>query len=130
MTWPVETANLGTRLDLKNDRISDSDAVRQLRTILEVLHRLATQPGVVLADEVGMGKTFVALGVAMVTALADRGRRPVVIMVPSSLHEKWPRDFYVFKSLAIKLLADQVLRAEVAGSALEFFRLIEKETKS
>ena len=71
----------------------------KLRTILEILRRLATQPGVVLADEVGMGKTFVALGVAMVAALADRGRRPVVIMVPSSLHEKWPRDFDVFKVL-------------------------------
>ncbi len=130
MTWPIETANLSARLDLKNERISDSDAARQLRTILEILRRLATQPGVVLADEVGMGKTFVALGVAMVTALADRGRRPVVIMVPSSLHEKWPRDFDVFKSLAIKRPADQVLRAETAGSALDFFRLIEKEDKS
>ena len=77
-----------------------------------------------------MGKTFVALGVAMVAALADRGRRPVVIMVPSSLHEKWPRDFDVFKSLAIRLPADQALRAEAADSALDFFRLIEKEAKS
>jgi hypothetical protein len=130
VTWPVQTADLGERLDLKNDRISDKDAVRQLRTILEILRRLATQPGVVLADEVGMGKTFVALGVAMVAALADRGRRPVVIMVPSSLHEKWPRDFDVFKSLAIKLPSDQGLRSEAADSALDFFRLIEQETKT
>jgi hypothetical protein len=31
-------------------------------------------------------------------ALADRGERPVVVMVPSSLHEKWPRDFDVFRA--------------------------------
>jgi ERCC4-related helicase len=130
VTWPVEGADLSARLNLKNDRISDSDALRQLRTVAEILRRLPTQPGIVLADEVGMGKTFVALGAAMVTALADRGRRPVVVMVPSSLHEKWPRDFDVFRSLAIKRPADKTLRAEPADSALDFFRLIERETKN
>lgn len=129
MTWPIDLGGLGTRLDLKNDRISDADAGRQLRTIAEILRRLGTQPGIVLADEVGMGKTFVALGVAMVAALADRGRRPVVVMVPSSLHEKWPRDFALFRDLAVKLPADKVLRAEPADSALDFFRLIEKDAK-
>lgn len=67
MTWPIEIGDLGTRLDLKNDRISEHDALRQLRTIAEILRRLPDQPGIVLADEVGMGKTFVALGVAMVS---------------------------------------------------------------
>ena len=88
MTWPVDTSDLNARLNFKNERVSDRDALRQYRTVAEILRRLENQPGVVLADEVGMGKTFVALGVAMVTALADRGRRPVVVMVPSSLHEK------------------------------------------
>ena len=119
MTWPIEIGDLGTRLNLKNDRISERDALRQLRTIAEVLRRLPDQPGIVLADEVGMGKTFVALGVAMVAALADRGRRPVVIMVPSSLHEKWPREFDVFKDLAIRLPHEKKLRAKQAASALD-----------
>ncbi len=130
MTWPIDIGRLGARLDLKNDRISDADALRQLRTIAEILRRLSTQPGIVLADEVGMGKTFVALGVALVTALADRGRRPVVVMVPSSLHEKWPRDFALFKDLAVKLSADKALRAEPTDSALDFFRLIEKDARN
>ncbi|MGH6868870.1 MAG: hypothetical protein ACREDA_08385, partial [Methylocella sp.] len=77
-----------------------------------------------------MGKTFVALGVAMVTALGDRGKRPVVIMVPASLHEKWPRDFAVFKDLAIKRPEEKKLRAEPATSALDLFRLIDKEAKN
>ncbi|WP_426441104.1 helicase-related protein [Bradyrhizobium genosp. P] len=130
MTWPIDIFDLGLRLDLNNDRISEQDALRQLRTIREILRRLPDQPGIVLADEVGMGKTFVALGVAMATALADKGKRPVVIMVPSSVHEKWPRDFAVFKDLAIKHPQDKALRAEPASSALEFFKLIDNDAKS
>jgi len=126
VTWPVDIDELGARLDLKNDRIGEADAARQIRTIAEVLRRLAHQPGLVLADEVGMGKTFVALGVAMLAALADRGRRPVVVMVPSSLHEKWPRDFAVFKDVAIKRREEKGLRAVPVASALEFFRLIDQ----
>lgn len=130
MTWPIDIGDLGARLDLKNDRIRQHDALRQYRTIAEILRRLGDQPGIVLADEVGMGKTFVALGVAMVAALADRGKRPVVIMVPSSLHEKWPREFAVFKDLAIKRPAETTLRAVAATSALDFFRLIDNEAKN
>jgi superfamily II DNA or RNA helicase len=77
-----------------------------------------------------MGKTFVALSVAMVAAMADRGRRPVVIMVPASLVDKWPRDFDVFKRLAIKRPEETALRAETAASALEFFRLIGNDSKN
>jgi len=129
MTWPIDVSNLSERLDLRNDRISETDAVRQLRTIAEILSRLASQPGLVLADEVGMGKTFVALGVAMVAALADRGRRPVVVMVPPSVHEKWPRDFAIFRDLAIKHRTEKILRAASASSALEFFRLIDNAVR-
>lgn len=129
MTWPIDIGNLSARLNFKNDRISDIDADRQLRTVAEILRRLETQPGVVLADEVGMGKTFVALGVAMMAALADRGRRPVVVMVPSSLHEKWPRDFDVFRSLALNRQEDKALRVTPASSGLEFFRLLDNATR-
>jgi ERCC4-related helicase len=130
VTWPVDIGDLGARLDLKNDRISDQDALRQHRTIAEILRRLGRQPGLVLADEVGMGKTFVALGVAMAAALADRGKRPVVIMVPSSLHEKWPREFAVFAERAIKRPEERTLRAVPVASALDFFRLIDNGAKN
>jgi hypothetical protein len=43
-------------VDLHNDRISVEDADRQMATAAEILRRLEHQPGVVLADEVGMGK--------------------------------------------------------------------------
>jgi len=130
VTWPVDPRDLGERLDLRNDRVSNEDALRQQRTIAELLRRLGNQPGIVLADEVGMGKTFVALGVAMTAALADRGKRPVVIMVPASLHEKWPRDFKVFVDRAIKCAVDKTLRAAPVASALDFFRLIDSDSSN
>lgn len=130
MTWPTDITDLGSRLDFNNDRIGEQDALRQLRTIREILRRLPDQPGIVLADEVGMGKTFVALGVAMASAMADKGKRPVVIMAPSSVHEKWRRDFAFFKDLVIKRPQDKALRAVPAASALEFFKLIDNDAKT
>lgn len=94
MTWPVP---FDTRISLNvQGRVSTEDATRQAKTAQEILERLARQPGIILADEVGMGKTFVALAVAASAALADKGGNPVVVMVPPSLKEKWPRDFNVF----------------------------------
>jgi SNF2 family DNA or RNA helicase len=69
-------------------RIQEYAANRQEDTAREILRRLGNQPGLVLADEVGMGKTFVALAVATSVALSDSQRRPVVVMVPPSLKEK------------------------------------------
>ena len=45
-------------------RLFPADAQRQTRSARAILDRFALQPGVVLGDEVGMGKTFVALAVA------------------------------------------------------------------
>lgn len=84
-------------------RISSEDACRQTNTAVEILRRLRTQPGLILADEVGMGKTFVALAVAVSVALNDHQRRQVVVMVPPSLKEKWPRDLEVFRERCLPL---------------------------
>ena len=65
-------------------RISREDARRQTKTAREILKRLNKQPGLILADEVGMGKTFVALAVGVSVAVADKKRRPDVVMVPPS----------------------------------------------
>jgi hypothetical protein len=109
-------------------RISPEDARRQEQTAQEILLRLAQQPGVVLADEVGMGKTFVALAVAASVALSDKGR-PVVVMVPPSLREKWPRDFEVFRRECLKGDAGQWLKAASADRGLEFLKLLDDPPK-
>ncbi len=110
-------------------RIDSQDAERQQRTAAEILRRLNEQPGVVLADEVGMGKTFVALSVAVSVALSDTRRRPVVIMVPASLREKWPKDFQVFRKRCLPPEVDKVLKAASADRPVEFLKLLDDPPK-
>ena len=125
MTWPIPDAKAGlSQLSFKSGRIGDADAERQHRTVAAILDRLAGQPGVVLADEVGMGKTFVALGAAYVAALQDKGRNPVVVMIPPSLRDKWPRDAEVFATHCIASGTPKP-RFESAATALDFYRLLD-----
>src|SRR5208283_1325084 len=106
-------------------RIGVEDATRQEATAREILRRLAERPGLILADEVGMGKTFVALAVATSVASSDRNRRPVVVMVPPSLKEKWPQDFAIFKDKCLAHEASQRIRASSADSAISFLKLLD-----
>jgi superfamily II DNA or RNA helicase len=86
---------LGTRL---NSRVLDADQKRQREEVEDILRRLSTQPGVVLADEVGMGKTYVALGIAYSVARSSP-RGPVIVMVPPNLIDKWEEDLKKFCGL-------------------------------
>ena len=79
-------------------------ALRQERTIDAILSRLYAEDAnkkremVLLADEVGLGKTFVALGVAwaVLQQRSDAGLAtgPVVVVTPHShaLFNKWKRE--------------------------------------
>jgi hypothetical protein len=111
-------------ITLCTDRVSPEDGQRQEDTVREILRRLEQHPGVILADEVGMGKTFVALGVAASVALARGGDGPVVIMVPPSLKEKWPRDWDVFQGNCLRAGVPR-LRAARADSGVAFLRLLD-----
>ncbi len=107
-------------------RISETDAKRQKRTAGVILQRLEERPGIILADEVGMGKTFVALAVAASVALRDRRHLPVVVMVPPSLKEKWPKDFQLFRERCITSeSAKQYLRYATADNAIEFLKKLD-----
>jgi ERCC4-related helicase len=106
-------------------RIEEQDAKRQEVTAREILRRLAGQPGLVLADEVGMGKTFVALAVAASVALSDSQRRPVVVMVPPSLKEKWPQDFEVFSDRCLLSGIARDIRGVSADSAVDFLKILD-----
>ncbi|MFC7247612.1 DEAD/DEAH box helicase [Catellatospora aurea] len=91
MNW-----TLSPHLTLDNDRVPAADAARQTRTAAEILRRFADQPGIVLADEVGMGKTYVALAVAVSVLEATGRHRPVVVLVPPAVADKWPTEWEVF----------------------------------
>lgn len=107
-------------------RITEADARRQKATASVILQRLEELPGIILADEVGMGKTFVALAVAASVALRDKRRQPVVVMVPPSLKEKWPKDFQLFRERCIASeSAKKYLRYETADNAIEFLKKLD-----
>jgi superfamily II DNA or RNA helicase len=89
---------LGTRI---NERVPEADQRRQRREVEEIMRRLRRQPGVILADEVGMGKTFVALGCAYSVAVRKKSG-PVVVMVPANLIDKWVQDLNAFCSLYLE----------------------------
>ena len=93
---------LSRRVKLANARISKKDSDRQMRTARQILRRFDRQPGVILADEVGMGKTFVALAVAVSVIEANRGKQPVIVMVPPAVQNKWPRDWTFFSQVLLR----------------------------
>jgi len=111
-------------------RIAEQDAERQTRTAKAILQRLQDQPGLILADEVGMGKTFVSLAVAVSVALNDKARRPVVVMVPSSLKEKWPRDFALFKEKCLPPELAAKLECGVAERTVQFLKFLDDPAES
>lgn len=112
------------------DKISAGDASRQERTARVILERLSGLPGLVLADEVGMGKTFVALAVAASVSFSDRKRRPVVVMVPPSLREKWPRDFGVFAENCLPAALRSRFQAASAENGVQFLKLLDNPLAS
>lgn len=126
---------LGTRL---SKQVPEVDQRRQRTEVVEILKRFRQQPGVILADEVGMGKTFVALAVAYSVAVGSP-RGPVIIMAPANLLEKWEQDLKTFcelylahrqpvnREIASKdmLVAPTALRYGVARDSVDLMKLLD-----
>lgn len=85
---------LSQRADV--DRVPKRDVERQEDTVLRALSLLNDQPGVVLADEVGMGKTFEALGVAAAFHQSSPKNRIVVMTPGPDLNRKWAKEISKF----------------------------------
>jgi hypothetical protein len=91
----------------------------------EVIKRFTGQPGVILGDEVGMGKTFVALAVASAYIVQDSSR-PVVVMVPGRVVEKWKRDSETFRIACLRAEHDRDrVRVRSAETGVEFLKLLD-----
>lgn len=119
-----------THINLCTDRVPRRDGERQTETAIEIIRRFERQPGVVLADEVGMGKTFVAMAVAAAIILEHRAKGPVVVMVPSSLKEKWPKDWAVFCEKCLTRDVRDVMRSRAADSGMSLLRLLDDKPDS
>ena len=76
-----------------------ADVERQEDTVLRALDMLEERPGIVLADEVGMGKTYEALGVAAAMRHMNRRSRIVVITPGPDLNAKWHSEFSRFREM-------------------------------
>ena len=125
-----------------NQRVPIPDQSRQRQEVEEILRRLRKQPGVVLADEVGMGKTFVALAAAYGIATQSR-RGPVIVMVPANLIDKWAQDLATFCELYLRdrraVFRDEAelcqlrdptsLRYGIARRSVELMRLIDDKPR-
>jgi len=108
-------------------KIAAEDGARQQETARAILADLTTQPGVILADEVGMGKTYVALAVVASVVLATRGSgRPAVVMMPPGLLHKWPREWEQFKALCCtRPDALAWVRDDYVHTPTDFFKLLD-----
>ena len=95
--WLRNFLDLGAMRAQANIAVRDIE--RQEDTVLRALEILDGAPGVVLADEVGMGKTFEALGVVAARAQADPNSRFLVITPGADLNKKWHGEFQRFTSL-------------------------------
>ena len=89
---------LTNRLRASTETRFKEDWARQRRTAADILQRLSSQEGVVLADQVGMGKTYVALAVAVSQILAAPERAQVVVFVPAAVADKWVREWSKFSA--------------------------------
>jgi ERCC4-related helicase len=137
---PPSDLVLGQRL---NERVPRADQERQRMEVDGILQRLRTQPGVILADEVGMGKTFVALAIAYSVAMRSP-KGPVIVMVPSNLVDKWKQDLSTFCELYLKgrhsldrdvatskdLADPTVLRYGVALHSVDLMKLLDDPSRT
>ena len=89
------------KLDARSEgTLLDRDVMRQEDTVLRALSLLDEQPGVVLADEVGMGKTFEAIGVIAACLHGKAGARAVILTPGPDLTTKWIKELSRFEQEA------------------------------
>ena len=109
----------------ETDRRFQDDWLRQRHTAADILERLHSQEGVVLADQVGMGKTYVALAVAVSKILSTPTRGQVVIFVPAAVADKWVREWKKFEESLLEAGAKIRCVDEPIRSAEEFLKVLD-----
>jgi superfamily II DNA or RNA helicase len=104
----VATATNVTELFDFSASIDTKTAELQTKTCSQIIDMLKKVPGLILGDDVGMGKTYIAFGAA-VWFLALHHNQPVVIITPSwLLNEKWHNDIrnFIEKNLTKDLICE------------------------
>ncbi|MRG96869.1 helicase-related protein [Polyangium spumosum] len=108
-----------------NGPIGEHLAAEQLRGAVALHNILATQDFAYLADEVGMGKTYVALGVLCLLRFAHPDLRVLVIAPKKNIQEKWLKEWrnlvatnYLATDLVVKSFGNTPARPAVACHSL------------
>ena len=117
--WLRGFLQLGARAE--KDGIAPADVERQEDTVLHALNMLEERPGIVLADEVGMGKTYEALGIAAAMRHMRPRSRIVVVTPGPDLNSKWVSEFSRFAEMYS--FGDDV---EPARTLTEFVEMVRK----
>ena len=99
-------------LDMSAQGVSAADAERQLESAELITRMLERRPGFVLADEVGMGKTYVTFGHIALRADESRRFRALVVAPSSELARKWGRDLLDFCEKPSVIARDLVSRLQ------------------
>lgn len=86
----------GAWLDMSAKGVKREDAERQARSARLITRMLATRPGFVLADEVGMGKTYVTFGHIALRSDREPRLRTLVVVPSGELVRKWQHDMLDF----------------------------------
>lgn len=90
-------------INLNGARVGKDNACRQRRTVNKLLSILEKQPGAILADEVGMGKTFVAIATALTYISHSEKDKRILVLTPSKeLNDKWDKDIDTFRNYCIR----------------------------
>lgn len=84
---------------MRSDRaayVSTAEAERQEATVRRVLDIFAIEPGALIADDVGMGKTYEALALAALALAHGKTKRVYVLTPGKPVRRKWEEDLYQF----------------------------------
>lgn len=92
--WLRSFLHLDVRADVLT--VPRQDVERQEDTVLRALSMLDSQPGLILADEVGMGKTYEALGVLAARHHEEPTRRSLILTPGPDLNIKWRKELDAF----------------------------------
>jgi len=95
----------------KEENISAESILLQERSVLTALDILEREPGVLLADEVGMGKTFEALGIIACALAANPKAHCIVITPRPVLNDQWIKVAGRFRDKGFYRFAPEALGA-------------------
>lgn len=93
----IDLSIAGQLIDFGGSSAIDSDFARQQLHGSVALHNMLAHHGVAyLADEVGMGKTYIALGVVALMRRFKPDLRVLYLLPKNNVRDKWHKDYHSF----------------------------------